>query len=151
MKIQDLILRPPVTVPPECTIRETADIMRRQGVGAVMVADVGGIVGIVTDRDLVTRALAKRVRDDARIDSVMSMNVIAIDAGSDIRDAVRAFGHHAIRRLPVLNGHLIVGMLTTDDMLVAYTGEIAEITRGVTAQLMFPHAMDEAEHPAKIG
>ncbi len=81
----------------------------------------------------------------------MSMNVIAIEAGSDIRDAVRAFGHHAVRRLPVLNGHHIAGMLTTDDMLVAYAGEIAEITRGVTAQLMFPHAMDEAEPPATIG
>ncbi len=151
MKIEELVLRPPVLVSPDSTIREAAEVMGRQGVGAVMVADGGGLLGIVTDRDLVTRVLAKRVRDDARIDSVMSMNVVAIDARSDVRDAVRAFGHHAVRRLPVLNGSHIVGMLTIDDMLVAYTSEFAEITRGVTAQLLFPHAMDAANPPAVVG
>ena len=51
----------------------------------------------------------------------------------------------------MLNGGRIVGMLTIDDMLVAYTSEFAGITRGVTAQLLFPHAMDTASQPAVVG
>lgn len=42
MKIEEVVLRPPVLVTPDCTIREAAEMMSRQGVGAVMVADGGG-------------------------------------------------------------------------------------------------------------
>ena len=150
MRVEELALRPPVIVDPACTIREAAETMRHHGVGAVMVSDAGRLTGIVTDRDLVVRVLARRVGDDARVDSVMSMDIIAIDASADIRDAVRAFGHHAVRRLPVLNGGQIVGILTIDDLLVAYASELNELTRGVTAQLLFPHALDHPPPPARL-
>jgi signal-transduction protein with cAMP-binding, CBS, and nucleotidyltransferase domain len=104
----------------------------------------------MTDRDLVVRALARRLPADARIDSVMSMNVVGVDASSDVRDVIRAFGHHAVRRLPVVAGDEVIGLVSLDDLLVSFAGQFGELTNGLTAQLLFPHAGDEAAAPAVI-
>jgi signal-transduction protein with cAMP-binding, CBS, and nucleotidyltransferase domain len=150
MKVEDIVFRPPVTVPPDTTVEAAANAMARAGVGAIIVVEQEHPVGIVTDRDLVVRVLAKHLPSDARIDSVMSMNVIAMEASSDVRDAVRAFGHHAVRRLPVVKAGRVVGMLTFDDLVVHLAQEFGEVTKGVTAQLMFPHAFDEPAAPATV-
>ena len=60
----------PVTVAPDSTIAEVAALMDRAVVGGVVVVDGDRPVGIVTDRDLAVRALARRVPPDARVDSV---------------------------------------------------------------------------------
>jgi CBS domain-containing protein len=131
-----------VTVEPEVTLLAAARRMASEGVGTLVVTDGGKLIGLVTDRDIVIRGLARALPLDARIDSVMSMNVVAIDADSDIRDAQRAFGHHAVRRLPIVDGGNVVGLLSIDDLMVALTEEMSEVTRGITAQIMFPHAAD---------
>jgi CBS domain containing-hemolysin-like protein len=66
--------------------------------------------------------------------------VVAVDASADVRRAVSVFASHPVRRLPVVDGHDVVGMLTVDDLLVAFGHEINELTTGITAQLLFGHA-----------
>jgi signal-transduction protein with cAMP-binding, CBS, and nucleotidyltransferase domain len=150
MNVADVALRPPVTIRPEATIAEAARLMASAGVGALVVIETEHPVGIVTDRDLVIRALAKHVPDDGRIDSVMSTNVVAVEGSSDIREAMRAFSHHAVRRLPVITAGRVMGMLTVDDVVVALSQQFSEVTRGVTAQLLFPHGLDEPEPPVRV-
>jgi CBS domain-containing protein len=65
---------------------------------------VGRPVGIVTDRDLVIRAVARRFTPDARVDSVMSTDLITLAPDADLRDALKVFEDHAIRRLPLVAG-----------------------------------------------
>ncbi len=151
MNVREYLQRSPVVVQPDETIESAARTMAREGVGTLIVADHGRLVGIVTDRDLVLRALATRTPLDARIDSVMSMNVVAVDADSDVRDALRAFSHHAVRRLPVLDGDTIVGLVSVDEMTIVLAEEFGELVKGLTAQLMFPHAADPVPVPAKVG
>jgi CBS domain-containing protein len=115
------------------------------------VTEGGTVVGIVTDRDLVVRGLADRVPPDGRIDAVMTTHVVAVDVDSDVRDVIRTFGHHAVRRLPLVSGRHLVGIVTVDDLLVAMTDEIGLLTRGITAQLLFPHAGDEPQRPVPVG
>lgn len=142
MKVREITARPPVTIAPAATIAEAADIMAAHGVGALVVMDGAHLVGVVTDRDLVVRGLARSLPADARVDAVMSMNVVAIDADADVRDALAAFGHHAVRRLPVVYGREVTGVLSLDDLVVAMADQFGELTRGLTAQLLFPHAGD---------
>lgn len=150
MRVADVVIRPPVTIRCDETIASAAKLMATAGVGAVVVTDNDRPVGIVTDRDLVVRAVAKNTPTDGRVDSVMSMNLIAIEGSSDIRDAIRAFSHHAVRRLPVVNSGRVEGMLTFDDVVVALSLQFSEVTRGVTAQMMFPHGQDEPAVPARV-
>lgn len=147
MKISDVTQRRPVTVAPDATIEAAARTMAAEGVGCLVVAEGQTILGVVTDRDLVVRVLAQRVPSDGRIDSVMSTNVVAVDDGADVRDVIRTFAHHAVRRLPVVSGRTVVGMISLDDLLVAMTGQFSELTSGLTAQLLFPHGADEPARP----
>jgi signal-transduction protein with cAMP-binding, CBS, and nucleotidyltransferase domain len=148
MKVADLSARPAVTVAPEATITQAATLMFRAGVGCLVVVEHDQLVGIVTDRDLVVRAVAQGVPSDTRIDFVMSTNVIAVDRHADIRDAIASFHHHAVRRMPVVDGDQVVGLVSLDDMIVALSKVFADVTHGMTAQMVFPHGNDEPAVPA---
>ncbi|TPW14145.1 MAG: signal transduction protein [Acidimicrobiaceae bacterium] len=148
MIVADLAIRPAVTTLPDTRIDHVAALMTKAGVGSVIVVDHDRLVGIVTDRDLVVRVLALGLPGDARIDSVMSMNVVAVDAHADIRDAITSFGHHAVRRMPVVSGDQVVGLVSLDDLIVSLSTAFADVARGVNAQMLFPHASDPAAVPA---
>jgi CBS domain-containing protein len=149
VKTRDATRHVPVQLPAHATIGEAARLMDREAVGAVVVVDsaMGRPIGVITDRDLVVRAMARGVPTDARVDAVMSVGVICVDAEADIHDAVHLFATHPVRRLPVVSGAELVGMLTVDDLLVDLSGDLANLVRGVTAQVLFGHAEPEPALP----
>lgn len=150
MKIEEMALRPVVVLPPDATLADTAETMADQGVGSVVVVDDRDrIVGIVTDRDVVVHGIARGVPLDGRIDAIMSLDVVSVDGSTDVRDVVRLFGRHSFRRLPVTSHGRVAGMVSLDDLIVAFAEEFAEITRGVAGQLMFPRAGEPAGPPAR--
>jgi CBS domain-containing protein len=130
----------PVTIPADHTITEAAGVMDRRAVGALVVVEADGRpVGIVTDRDLVVRAMARRAAADARVDSVMSTDLLTLTPDADLRDAVAIFERHAVRRVPLVSEDRVVGMLTMDDLVVDVTGDLARLTRPIAAQVLFGH------------
>ena len=141
--------KPPATIPADRTITEAAEEMDRLAVGALMVVDEGDrLVGIVTDRDLVVRGLARRTDPQARVDSVMTTDLMVLPADADLRDALPIFETHALRRLPLVDGDRLVGMLTMDDLVVDLTADLARLTRPITAQVLFGHR--EPSAPAAL-
>ena len=149
MRARDAIRKQPETIDVARTIAEAAQQMDAAAVGALVVVDEGRPVGIVTDRDLVVRALARRYPVDSRVDSVMSMGLIALDSDDDLGHAIALFREHAIRRLPVVDGARVCGMITLDDLVVDYAHDLAEVTRPMAAQVLFGHP--EASPPVTVG
>jgi CBS domain-containing protein len=140
----------PATIACDHTITEAADAMDRLAVGALVVVESDGRpVGIVTDRDLVIRAVARRLSPDARVDSVMSTDLITLAPDADLRDALKVFEDHAIRRLPLIAGQQLVGMLTMDDLVVDLTADLGRLTRPIAGQVLFGHP--ESVAPATTG
>ena len=136
----DAARRSPVTIPRDHTITEAAETMDRRAVGALVVVEPDGRpVGIVTDRDLAVRALAHRLSPDARIDAVMSTDLVTLAPDADLRDAFAVFDDHAIRRLPLVVDDRLVGMITADDLLVDLTCDLGRLVRPVTGQVLFGH------------
>ncbi len=121
------------------SIREAAQIMEQAGVGALAVIEGDHLVGIVTDRDLVRRGLARDVPADARIDAVMTTPVITIDADADLHDTFVVFRTHAVRRLALVRAGLFVGMITVDDLLIDLAADLSDLARPVTAEVIFGH------------
>jgi CBS domain-containing protein len=113
--------------------------MENAGVGALGVVEHGRLVGIVTDRDLVCRALACGLRLDARVDSVMTAPVVTIDVGADVHSVFALLRANAIRRIPVVRGQEFVGMITIDDLLVGLAADLADIAKPITAEALFSH------------
>lgn len=139
MKLKDLPGKPAVTISPAATILEAAELMDRTATGSLMVVDDDHLVGIVTDRDIVVRGVARRARGDGRVDSVMTADVITIDGAADLRDACRVFAKHAIRRLPIISDGKVTGIVTVDFLLVTLISDLADIARPVTAEVLFGH------------
>jgi len=139
MRVIEGIRRSGVGIGPGQTIREAATIMERSGVGALAIIDDGNLVGIVTDRDLVRRAMARNVPYDARVDGIMSSPVVTIDAENDLHAAFALFRTHAIRRLAVVREDHFVGMITVDDLLIDLAADLADLSRPVTAEVVFGH------------
>jgi CBS domain-containing protein len=139
MKIRELIAKPPVAVPGETTVRDAATVMESANVGALLVTDGGRLAGIVTDRDIVIRAVAGGYPPQARIDSFMSTTIVSVDADADVHEAYRVLGTHGVRRLPVVSGDDIVGMLTVDDLIVGIATDLDRLVQPVVGELIFGH------------
>lgn len=139
MRIIDAVRRPGISIEADRTIRDAAILMEQTGVGSLAVLDQGRLVGVVTDRDLVRRAMAPALDLVARVDAVMSMPVEAIDAGADFHEAVRAFRTRAVRRLAVTEHGQFVAMITIDDLIIDLAGDLTDLTRPLTAEVLFAH------------
>ncbi len=150
MRVADFTVRQPVVVPPDATIATACEVMAAQGVGTLIVVEHDQPIGIVTDRDIVTRGIAKHIPADARIDSLMSTGLIALDSHADLDDLMDVFTHHAIRRVPIVDHDRVVGVVSMDDVLVSLANNLIDVTNVMAAQIMFPHAGDEPPVPAMV-
>lgn len=139
MRTMDRVRRSGVGIAPERTIRDAAEVMEQTGVGALAVIDGEALVGVVTDRDLVRRALARGFPTDARVDAVMTTPVVTIDAEADLHDAFGLFHTHALRRLAVIRDGRFIGMITIDDLLIDLANDLADLARPLTAEVLFAH------------
>ncbi|MCH0541011.1 CBS domain-containing protein [Streptomyces sp. MUM 203J] len=127
MKVSEAMSHPAVSVPTRTPLRQVAREMAEYGVGSVIVTEGGSLRGIVTDRDLALAALAGGLGTDTVVDAVMSSPVITVGASDDVHVAYRTFRTAGVRRLPVLDGHRVVGVLTVDDMLIDVFQRLADL------------------------
>jgi CBS domain-containing protein len=149
MKVRDVMMKAPVTLPIDATIHAAAVAMDKNSVGAVVVVDADRPVGVITDRDLVVRALARRTPLDARVDSVMSTSVVCVGADAELNAVTAILSTHPFRRVPVVDVDRVVGVVTLDDLIVRLVHDLNEATKGVVAQLWF--ARSEPQPPVRVG
>lgn len=118
-KVNEVMTPAPVAVSPDTTLVEVGDLMRRHGIGDVLVVHEGRLRGLVTDRDIVVRAVAEH-RDMSRtaVAEICSTNLITVRPGADADEAVRLMRAHTVRRLPVVDGDRPIGMVSIGDLAV---------------------------------
>jgi CBS domain-containing protein len=111
--------RDPVTVESDATIVDAARLMRDRDIGPLLVVDGGTVQGIVTDRDIVVRAVADgRDPSTVRIAEVCTGDVETLSPDEPISDAVRRMEQRDVRRLPVVEGGRPVGIVSMGDLAV---------------------------------
>jgi signal-transduction protein with cAMP-binding, CBS, and nucleotidyltransferase domain len=127
VKVSEVMTAPAVAVPPHETLSEVTRRMSGSGVGSVLVVEEGTLRGIVTDRDIAVRGLGAGLPPTAAVDAVMSAEVVTVDAADDVQTAYRTFRRSCVRRLPVLDGHRLVGVVTIDDLLLDVFRRLADL------------------------
>ena len=135
MNAGTLCVRSVSTILPEDSLRKAAHRMLRHSVGTLVIVDPRSDgrdpIGIVTDRDLVTRGIAADLNpDQTHVAMVMSVPVQSVREDRPIGEALDKMSRRGIRRLVVLDseGHLS-GILALDDVLEALAGEVGLIGR----------------------
>jgi signal-transduction protein with cAMP-binding, CBS, and nucleotidyltransferase domain len=113
----------------------------------VATSDGEDAVGIVTDRDLVTRVVAPGHDPDATlVSAIMSTPPITVQATAPLQEVVTKMADHGIRRIPILSGGQAVGMVTYDDLLVRIGRELAELGETVRAEIRHEQLGTQVEH-----
>jgi CBS domain-containing protein len=105
------------TVSGSQSLSDAAEVMRGEDVGSVPVVEEGRLAGIITDRDIVTRAVAER-RDPqtVKVDEVASRELVTVEPDQDLDEALALMARHQVRRLPVVEEGRLVGMLAQADV-----------------------------------
>lgn len=117
MNIRDVMTSNPRTVAPQDSIQNVARIMREEDTGAVPVVDNGRPVGIVTDRDIVVRAVAEG-HLDRRVSDIVSQDIVTVRPDMSTKEAAQLMSEHQVRRLPVVENDRLVGIVSLGDIAV---------------------------------
>jgi CBS domain-containing protein len=114
--VRDLLKGDPVTVEASATVEDAAKLMAENDIGNVLIAEDGEVKGIVTDRDIVVRVLAKGAGPDASVGDAATSDVETISADTSIDDAIQKMEQANIRRLPVVDDGKPIGVISLGDL-----------------------------------
>ena len=115
-KVRDVMTPGPIGVDYYQSIGEAARTMRDWGVGAVLVVNDQALYGLVTDRDLVVRAVAEARGPDEAVGPLSTGDLIGVDVDADTAEAARLMRENAVRRLPVIENGQVAGMVSLGDL-----------------------------------
>jgi len=142
MKVADVMSRGVLSVGPQDSVRKVAELMLRYGVNGFPVLDRGKLVGMITQGDFLRRAETDTERQRSRlaalfadsgeladeyvhshgrtVDEIMTRDVVTVSADAPLSEAVELMVRHHVKRLPVVRGDGVIGMISRVDLLHAY-------------------------------
>ena len=117
--VEQIMTTNPRTVNMDDTAKDAAAVMRDSDIGDVIVIQDGQVTGILTDRDIVVRAVAEgRDADSTSVADICTTGIQAIEPDASVDDALRMMREDDIRRLPVVKNGRPVGIVSLGDLAV---------------------------------
>ena len=136
MNVRDVMTRNPRTVAPSDSIQRAASVMKEVDTGFVPIVENGKVVGVITDRDIVVRAVAAGSYDKP-VSEIATRDLVFVSPNATTREAEKLMSERQIRRIAVVDNGQLVGIISLGDIAVkegkdARTGDTLEnISEGV--------------------
>lgn len=135
MQVKDVMTKDVASVYADDSVERAAKLMNEYNVGSVPVVTSEKVVGIITDRDITLRCVAKG--EDCKntpVRDIMTSNPVTGAPSMDVHDAVRIMSERQIRRLPVVDNNTLVGMVALGDLAVEpkLTDDAAEALKDIS-------------------
>jgi CBS domain-containing protein len=129
--IKEVMTRDVRACEPNAPVAEAAKMMAQEDVGPVPIIEDGRLVGIVTDRDIVVRVVAEgRDPNATTVNEIASTNLVTVSPDDDLDEALKMLAENQVRRLPVVEGERLVGIVAQADIARlgkdSKTGEVVE-------------------------
>ena len=129
--VRDAMTESPRAIGTAASVVEAARLMREQDVGSLPVTKDETLVGMITDRDITTRVVAEAADPNTMsVGDVCSHDLISVEPGSDIEEALLLMARHQVRRLPVVENGRLVGIVAQADIALkeneTKTGQLVE-------------------------
>jgi CBS domain-containing protein len=141
MKVRELMTTDVATAQPDSTLEEVASMMKEEDTGAIPVLDEDQLVGIITDRDIVVRCIAEgKDATETNVEDILSEDLVTIEPDADVEEAARLMSERQIRRLPVVEDGMLIGVVSLGDIAVKEVDEepanqaLEGVSRGVKQQ-----------------
>jgi CBS domain-containing protein len=117
--IRDVMTADPRTVRADATLEDAAREMGRDDIGAVLVEDGGSLTGILTDRDIVVRAIAEhRDPSSTKVADVATRDVATLSPDQTVEDAIKIVREQNVRRIPVVQDGRPAGIVSIGDLAI---------------------------------
>lgn len=135
VQLQEIMTHGVVTAPADSSAAEVARLMRDHNVGSVVIVEPDGLpIAMVTDRDLATRVMAADGDPDEAVGDRSTRPLISGDPEMELPEAAALMVQHRVRRLPVVDGGELLGIVTLDDIAVR-TGDL-EVAQKMTQEVI---------------
>ena len=122
-----------VTAPADASLRQVGERMRDVNVGSVVVVDGDRPVAVITDRDVALAVTADGVDPEEAVGPYASRPLVSGEAGMELEEAAALMVQNRIRRLPIMEGDELAGIVTIDDLAVR-AGDLA-LAQRMTAEV----------------
>ncbi|ESP90130.1 putative signal-transduction protein containing cAMP-binding and CBS domains [Candidatus Halobonum tyrrellensis G22] len=124
-----------VTASPDAPVTEVATEMRDENVGSVVVVESDAPVGLVTDRDIAVRIAADGLdADEMTAEGVMTEDPLTVERDTGVFELCATMDEEDVRRMPVVDGGDLVGIVTLDDLIRLLTDELTTLTGVIEAE-----------------
>lgn len=117
MNIKEIMTKSIIYADINNTIDDVANLMKTYDIGFIPIKDNGQFIGVITDRDIVIKAINNNDKLDQPIKEFITSNIISIDISKSLEDAVKLMSDYQIRRLMVKNKDKFVGIISLSDIL----------------------------------
>lgn len=145
--IENLMASSMITASPGETVAEVADRMNRNGVGAVLLVEGDRLVGLFSERDLLTRVVALgKDPKHTRVGDVATRDVVTIEIDHPLREVLAVFRDGRFRHLPVVKDGKPVGILSTRDFLAYLVDEFERYIDELRYRKLLEEGTDPYDH-----
>ena len=129
--VKDAMTKDPCTIEADRPVAYAARMMKQEDVGLAPIVEGDRLVGTLTDRDITLRVVAEgRDPQSTPVREVATKKLVTVDPSQDLDEALRLMAQHQVRRLPVVEGDRLVGVLAQADVAKEAderkTGEVVE-------------------------
>jgi CBS domain-containing protein len=117
LKLEDIMVKEVMTIDENSTVKEAAEVMNKFEIGCLVAVRKDKAIGMITERDLLKRVVteAKDVAE-TKVKDIMSSPLVVVDPGMDLEEAVKLMFQMKIKKLPVVDGKRLVGLVTLTDI-----------------------------------
>ena len=135
MRISDVMTRDVATVRPDQTAREAANFMLNADAGSIPVTEGDRLIGMITDRDIAVRGVAKGHGPDTPVRDIMTSGIVCARESDSVEDVASKMSEAQVRRLPVIDdSEKLIGIVSLGDLSRETDGETAHhALEGVSA------------------
>jgi len=139
MLVRDVMNKKVMTVKPDLILRKAVDIMSNYHIGSLVVLENDNLTGILTERNVLVAVAEGKDPELTTVEEVMTKKVITIEPSKTIEDAVNLMKDNNIKKLPVVDGEKLVGIITASDIIVVEPKLIEGIAKLISANISGYH------------
>ncbi|MEM3622472.1 MAG: CBS domain-containing protein [Candidatus Bathyarchaeia archaeon] len=141
LKVEDVMVKEVITIDENSTVKEAAEIMNKFEIGCLIAVRKGKAMGIITERDLLKRVVAEaKDANKTKVKDVMSSPLVVVEPKMDLEEAVRLMFQMKIKKLPVVDGKRLVGLVSLTD-IARFQPQVIKILKQLAMRQAAPKSM----------
>jgi CBS domain-containing protein len=141
LKVDDVMVKEVITINKDSTVKEAAEVMNKFEIGCLIAVEKGKAMGIITERDLLKRVVAKaKDATKTRVKEIMTSPLVVVEPNMDLEEAVKMMFQMKIKKLAVVEERKLVGLVSLTD-IARFQPQMIKILRQFAARQNPPKSM----------